>query len=146
MKKLLFISALFLLLTSCSADDDIKDISFTGEWKLVRTSALGMVQTGAEMEWQETYILRADGTFKKTRVRDGETITAEGTYRIENVVPTQDREIIARIAMVYPEGNPIIATCYSDKLEEDLFFRTEDLMVSNWQACDGLGLEYQRKK
>src|SRR5690606_33190757 len=106
----------------------------SGEWKLVRTSALGMVQTGAEMEWQETYLLRADGTFKKTRVRDGETLTAEGTYNIENVVPIQGDEIVARIAMVYPEANPIIATCYSDKLEEDLFFRTEDLMVSNWHA------------
>lgn len=147
MKKLLFIPVLFLLFTSCSTDADINETSFLGEWKLVRTSALGMVQTGDDMEWQETYTLSADGTFKKTRVRDGETITAEGTYNIENVVPShQGGEIIARITMVYPEANAIIASCYSDKWEENLFFRTEDLMVSNWQACDGLGLEYQRKK
>ena len=147
MKVFLTLIVSILVFTSCNKDDDeITDSNFIGEWDLVRTTGQfeGSERKGAEMEWQESYTLRADGTFTKERVRDNETSVAEGTYMVHHEGDWQPG--IAHISMVYEFENNIIATCYSDKLQEELYFETDELMISTWKQCDGLGLEYIKKE
>lgn len=145
MKKLVILPLLFLIITSCTKEEEITDRSFLGEWKLEKTIASfdSSERTGAAMEWQESYTLREDGTFTKTRVRDNETLVAEGTFTIHN--EPYHNSGIAHIAIVYESENNIIATCYSDKFQEDLYFQTKDKMIGTWEHCDGLGLEYSKK-
>jgi hypothetical protein len=38
--------------------------------------------TGSDMQWQEFYVLDANGTFKKSRKKDGFVIEIQGTYRL----------------------------------------------------------------
>lgn len=146
MKKLVILSILVFIITSCTKDDEITDSSFLGEWKLVKTTAPfdNSERTGMEMEWQESYTLREDGTFTKTRVRDNETLVAEGTFIIHQ--EPYHTSGIAHIIIVYESENNIIATCYSDKIQEDLYFQTKNVMKSTWQHCDGLGLKYAKKQ
>ena len=147
MKNFIILIVSIFAFTSCSNDDDeITHSHFIGEWNLVRTTGQfeGSESTGAEMEWQESYTLRADGTFTKTRLRDNETSVTGGTYTVHNDGDWHPG--IAHISMVYEAPNNLIATCYSDKLQEELYFETDELMVSTWKQCDGLGLEYAKKE
>jgi hypothetical protein len=149
MKKFLILALSIFWITSCSSDDDtITENNFLGEWELVKmTSSFGdEANTGAEMEWQESYVLKADGTFTKTRVRDNQTSVAQGTFTIDEDTDTFGLPAIALITMVYESANDIIATCYSDKLHEELYFETQDSMISTYEQCDGLGLEYAKKE
>lgn len=145
MKNLAILTASIFILFSCSKDDEIADNQFLGEWELIRTTGQfeGSERTGEEMEWQESYTLRANGTFTKKRVRDDETSVAEGTFIVD--LEPDSNSGIAHIAMVYGSENNLVANCFSDKLQEDLFFETEELMVGTWEQCDGLGLEYAKK-
>lgn len=148
MKNLAFLVLSLFILSSCSSDnDEIVKSKFLGEWELIRTTGQfeGSERTGAEMEWQETYILRENGTFSKTRIRDNETDVAEGTFIIHDEDYTHGQSGIAHISMVYTSENNLVATCYSDKLQEELIFITDELMESTWEQCDGLGLEYAKK-
>ncbi|GHA40376.1 hypothetical protein GCM10007103_22320 [Salinimicrobium marinum] len=147
MKKFLFLAISIFIITSCNTDDDTPtETNFTGEWELVKTtSSIGdETKTGAEMEWQESYVLKADSTFTKTRVRDNKTSVAQGTFTINDNTEFYGLPAIASITMIYESENDIIATCYSDKLHEELYFDAKDVMISTYEQCDGLGLEYAR--
>lgn len=149
MKKFSFLLISMFILASCSNDDDneIIDPAFLGEWELVRTTGQfeGSERTGEDMEWQESYTLRADGTFTKRRVRDGETTVAEGTYIINDDPQTISAHAIVHLTMVYQTENTIIATCYSDQLKEELYFPSKDLLKNTYHYCDGLELDYIKK-
>lgn len=148
MKNPAILVILIFILSSCSKDDEIAENEFLGEWELVKTTGQfsGSERTGAEMDWQESYILRPNGTFTKKRVRENETYLAGGTYIIHHEENTYGQSGIASISMVYGFDNQIIATCYSDKLQEELYFSSDQLMESTWKQCDRLGLEYSKKE
>ncbi len=88
MKKFLILAVFIFVITSCDSDDDNPpETNYRGEWELVKTTSPigGEAKTGAEMEWQESYALKADSTFTKTRVRDNKTSVAQGTFTINEI-------------------------------------------------------------
>ncbi|MEP6262525.1 MAG: hypothetical protein ABJ092_13170 [Gillisia sp.] len=147
MKNLLLFLAVVLSLSSCSSNDDneLGETSVTGEWKLIRITGNNMEWTGEDMDWQETYLIRADGTFKKTRIQDKESVTAEGTYTIMEEAVTADSNIKLHLTMLFDTQSPIIASCYSASLKKEyLFITLNGLLKSTYNQCDGPGLEYRR--
>lgn len=95
------------------------------------------------MEWQESYTFGTDGTSTKKRVRDDETSVSEGTFVLHH--EPYGNPGTALISLVYEFEDNLIASCYSSQLQEKLYFESEEFMVSTWEQCDGLGLEYVKK-
>ncbi len=120
--------------------EEHRDISVEDQqWKLVRMtgSTMNSETTGADMEWQETYSLSEDGTFIKTRVVDGSTFQALGTYQVIDLSDGTYFEFS------YNQQSSIIGNCTGDLIEL-LSFRDNSL-IGTWWACDGPGLEYLRE-
>src|SRR5690606_23441548 len=124
MKNLLLLLAVVLSLSSCSSNDDneLGETSVIGEWKLIRMTGNNMEWTGEDMSWQETYLSRDDGTFKKTRIAYKESVTAEGTYTIIEEAVTADSDIKLNLTMVFDTQSPIIASGYSASLKTEYLF------------------------
>ncbi|MCF0059847.1 hypothetical protein [Dyadobacter sp. CY356] len=148
MKNLLFLTAVFGILLSCSHKEDdpeglaAKFISekFPQKWQLV--SIQGNIsnmppKTGSKMEWQEFYLLNADGTLSKTRERDGVIRTITGKYSFKSIGIDNFLEV------TYDSDSDIIGNCYGTPTEE-LFIKSNVQFESTWQACDGPGLVYNR--
>lgn len=145
MKKFAILAVSYFIFISCTTDDEITQSELLGEWELVRTTTPfeGSESTGEEMEWQESYTLRADNTFTKERVENDEMFVAEGTFVLHH--EPYGNVGTAHVTMSYESENNLIASCYSSQLQEKLYFESEELMVSTWNQCDGLGLEYAKK-
>ncbi len=112
MKKL---SAIFILITtlfSCSKDDQNSLKNYEGQWSLTQMtgSIPNSETTGSEMEWQEFYLLNTDGTFKKSRERNGALTEVSGTYKLIN---SSNENLLE---FIYESENDIIGTCYSETL------------------------------
>lgn len=139
MKKLNIFFVLFITLLSCSSDDENSLINLQGEWELTQMSGNipNSETTGTEMEWQETYRLNTDGTFQKSRDRDGVITSAFGTY---NIVDLSDGKYLE---FIFNDESVIIGSCYSG-LKEEMFFQSENIFSSTWSACDGPGLKYEK--
>ena len=146
--KYLFYSVLasLFVISSCSKDNDTlesRDLTlndFPQTWKLIKmTGSLeGSESVGPEMAWQENYVFNSDGTFLKTRITEGESESASGSYVFEN----DNQSFI----LDYDQINSIIGSCNSDA-EEHLYFNEDSkILLSNWWACDGPGLFYERIK
>ncbi|EDP98594.1 hypothetical protein U8527_21520 [Kordia algicida OT-1] len=141
MKKLFLVLITVGLLYSCNNDDDdvaVNDI--LGTWKLVEMSGsiLNWQTTGADMDWQETYTLNTNGTFMKTRVQNGTTTQASGTFTF--IEGTADGNVID---FTFDSDNDIIANC-SAELVERMYLESDDTFFSGWIACDGPGLKYEK--
>jgi hypothetical protein len=54
---------------SCSSDDESPFKDYKGKWILTQMTGMtaNSQTTGSDMEWQEFYLLNANGTFKKSR-------------------------------------------------------------------------------
>lgn len=148
MKNSIFVTIIFGILLSCSnkVDDPeglaAKSISekFPQKWQLV--SIKGNIanmppQTGSKMDWQEFYLLNADGTISKTRERDGVIKTITGKYSSKSIGKENFLEV------TYDSDSDIIGNCYGSPTEE-LFVKSDIQFESTWQACDGPGLVYNR--
>lgn len=139
MKKILshFICVAFF---SCKKDDAVNTlkINLVGNWKLIQmTGSFSNSQTtGTDMEWQESYQLNTDGTFLKSRDRDGMTINATGTYSINN---TTNQTLLT---LNFGLNNGIIATCYGGTTEE--LYLDSNTLNGTWHYCDGPGLKYEK--
>ena len=146
MRKLLTILFIAPFL-SCSIETDEPVVpNIVGEWVLVQTwgQFRGSEQTGAEMPFQETYQFNEDGSFVKTRVRDGEELEARGTYHLPETGWTVHGEaIIAFIEVEHESENPLLANCTST-LTEHLYLTTSGKLKSTHEACDGLGVLYEK--
>ena len=84
MKKILLL-LIVISLTSCSKKFDLDQLP--QEWKLVTIIATRLVPsiaTEPQIIWQETYSLNSNGTFTKTRNRDGIITTASGTFAFKD--------------------------------------------------------------
>ncbi len=142
MKNLLYI-LLACTFFACSDSESEKkfDINvFPQKWKLVEMSGNipNSTTTGADMGWQETYVLNADGTFLKSRVRDGVTTEASGTYTLQTLSANENH-----LVLTYPTYSELIGSCTS-RSGESLWMQTSTSMISSWAQCDGPGLKYER--
>lgn len=139
MKKYICLIGFVVAILSCSKDKSPFDsMRFPQKWKLVQISSeMGIVSSGEDMEWQETYELQADGTFTKTREKNAEIVSASGTFSYEEF--SDDPYLV----LMYNSESPIIGNC-SAEAKEELAVKEDLSLVSTWQACDGPGLVYER--
>lgn len=147
MKTLLYlVLASVFVISSCSNSNgaiDSKDLSvnnYPQTWKLIKItgSMAGSESVGQEMEWQENYVFKSDGSFIKTRNTDGKSESASGSYIFE--------DNIQNFLLEYNESSPIIGSC-GPANKESLYLNEESkILQSNWWACDGPGLFYERLK
>jgi hypothetical protein len=110
------------------------------EWKLVKMtgSMVNSETTGDDMSWQETYSFLENGTFTKTRInKEGDILTASGSFRIID-------ESEKSLELTYDEANDIVGSCSSQSVEYLYYRNDENLLLSNWWACDGPGLFYKK--
>ena len=137
-KVLLFLVVIVLI--SCSKEFELDQ--FPQEWKLISMTAdqitPTIIATGSEMEWQETYTLNSDGTFTKSRNRDGIITDASGTFVFKEISNEKYFELS------FVTGISILTSCTPGK--EMLWVRSQTKLLGTWSNCDGIGLEYERIK
>lgn len=145
MKKQILFLMIIGILFSCNKNDDGNnddnlETEIIGKWKLIQMTGNipNSETTGTEMEWQETYQLNTDGTFQKSRNRDGIITEVSGTY---NLVDSSNERFIE---FIFDDESEIIGSCYSN-LKEEMFFQSDNTFSSTWSACDGPGLKYEKE-
>jgi hypothetical protein len=69
MRKIIILFLFLATLLSCSNNDVSTSKDYQGKWQLTQMTGrtANSETTGSNMEWQESYLLNADGTFKKSR-------------------------------------------------------------------------------
>lgn len=108
-------------------------------WTLVRMSGSfeGSEREGEAMEWQEDYRFFVDGRFAKTRISEGDTIKATGTFEAVEF----DNDAHDYLELTFTSGGALVGSC-SGNDQELLRYSSATTLVSTWQTCDGPGLEY----
>lgn len=140
MQKIVFLFITGVLLSySCSSDDDGDPTTYENLWVLVKMSGAtpNSETTGDAMQWQEFYNFAQNRTFTKSRTREGKITKLSGKFR-DSVIQGEPVLLLS-----YPEENEIIGSC-SGTPEELLYVKSTNLMISNWQACDGPALFYEK--
>ncbi len=128
----------FLFLVSCSTKSTNEKELESEKWELVEMSGqmANSTRTGAEMSWQEYYLLNSDSTFSKFRKQNGEALQAEGTYSYLDLADGKYLEL------TYPSKNVLIGNCVEEHIET---LRVEgNKLMGTWQMCDGPGLIYEK--
>ena len=142
MKKIIYILFVLSLLVSCSKNKEIPTTTgFLDYYELVKMtgSFSGLETTGAQMEWQESYVLNTkERTFSKSRLFNKILIEASGTYSYK----INDNQ--KYIELTFNKNLDIISNCTGDLKEVLIVFEDGIKLVSTWRACDGPGLEYLR--
>lgn len=139
MKSFILITLLICLLPSCKQDDKFDSAKYPQEWQLVKMTGqiVNSETKGAYMEWQESYLLNSDGTFTKSRKRNGIWIEESGRFEIKEI---SDETFLD---LTYDQENEIIGSCFSNQREQ-LWLRSEHQLSGTWENCDGPGLDYER--
>jgi hypothetical protein len=141
MKKQILFLMIIGILFSCNKNDDGINLEteIIGNWKLTQMtgSIPNSETTGSEMEWQETYQLNTDGTFQKSRDRDGVITEISGTY---NLINNSNENLLE---LNFNSESEIIGSCTSST-KETMSLQSETIFLSSWNACDGPGLKYER--
>jgi len=96
--------------------------------------------TGANMRWQETILLNADGTFIKHRDENNQATEAAGTY----FLAPGGIEDSFELTLTYPSANMLIGSCYG-QLVERYILQAKCKLIGTWSHCDGPGLEYEKQ-
>lgn len=140
--KTSFLLLLIIFATfSCSKDENFDTDKYPQKWALVRM--YGQIPTsettGKNMEWQEYYFLKSDGSFFKHRERNG--IDYEGSGSFTFVYETGEKFLI----LTYDSVNVIIGSCDANQTES-LWLKSDSKLVGTWSYCDGPGLEYEREE
>ncbi|WP_165395235.1 hypothetical protein [Flagellimonas allohymeniacidonis] len=125
----------FSLVMSCEEEELFDGIY--QEWTLVKmTGQMPMDEkTGDDMDWQEEYVLMADGTFVKTRLQDGGRSQSNGEYDV--VIGDNFRYM----QFTHESDHKIIGNCFPNPVEL-LLFTSDRKLIGTWESCDGPGLEY----
>lgn len=130
---------------SCSSSEidtiEDTDLQFASQkWELVRMSGsfVNSETTGDEMEWQEYYVFNLDGSFFRSRNRDGGTIEAKGIYETVEY----DNDDMDYLELTYESGQELIGGCNGDGTEV-LAYRSQKDLSNTWMICDGPGLDYK---
>lgn len=143
---LLILSLSFSTWVACSphgndeTQEEFSNDTFPQKWQLVEMSGqmANSTRTGKDIDWQEYYLLEKDGTFVKSRTRDGKTTTASGVYELNSNNPTEKQLILT-----FDEAGDLIGTCFSGDRKEILVFQ-DNKLSGTWQMCDGPGLIYEQ--
>ena len=140
MKKLLFFICGVWIFTSCAKEFDLD--KFPQKWQLTSMSGQtpNSTTSGSDMEWQESYLLNSDGTFRKSRIQNGVLTEASGTFVFKDLTDGKFLELF------FKNSSNIIGSCTTSALKETLWVRSEVKMSGTWSNCDGIGLEYERIK
>lgn len=141
MKKQILFLMIIGILFSCNRDDDSNsETEIIGNWQLIQMtgSVPNSETTGAEMEWQEAYRINTDGTFQKSRDRNGVITEASGTY---NLIDNSNDLLLE---LNFNSESEIVGSCTSN-IKETMSFQSETIFFSSWNACDGPGLTYEKK-
>lgn len=140
MKYLLIIVFFTCALFSCKKKTEFNIEKFPQKWQLVLMSGqIANSETkGSNMAWQESYALNADGTFIKSRERNGSVSKASGKFSIKD---SPDGKYLL---LTYSTSNDLIGSCSSIEKTETLTVNSDIRLLSTWSACDGPGLEYKR--
>lgn len=145
MKQLFYLLIVtYFSVLSCSKNNDILEMdnfsvdNYPQTWRLVKMtgSTTGSQWHGLDMHWQENYVFISDSTFIKTRVSDGQRQSVSGFYTYDS--NSQN------LLLNYEQANPLIGTCGSAFKETLYFAQNGETLLSNWWACDGPGLFYER--
>lgn len=140
MKRSIIFCALLMVFCSCS-NDNIKVITtdYQGKWELYKMSGriANSETTGSAMEWQEYYSFNGDGSFAKSRTRNGVKTEISGSYIITKI---QEESFLE---LTYKTESEIIGSCYGNDKEE-LHILPNATLSSTWKNCDGPGLEYKK--
>lgn len=140
MKKSIVFCALLMLFCACSNDSsNVITTDFQGKWELFQMSGriANSETTGAAMEWQEYYSFNTDGSFTKSRTRNGTKTEISGNYIITKI---QEESFLE---LTYKADSEIIGSCYGNNKEE-LYILPTSILSSTWKNCDGPGLEYKQ--
>lgn len=140
MKNLTLYSVLLFVIFSCKKDTGLDSYAYPQKWVLKKMTTEGFstkVLTGAQMSWQEFYVLKQDGTFTKSREIGGVSSEASGTLSF--------REELGEnfLVLTYKTGFNLIGSCTSYEQKEELMIQSGKLK-GTWAACDGPGLEYEK--
>ncbi|MFV5684599.1 hypothetical protein ACM55I_04055 [Flavobacterium sp. GB2R13] len=140
MKHFVILVTFLSIFNSCSKDSVATDsMGYHGKWTLVKMSgSIPNSETmGTAMEWQEFYLFNTNGTFTKSRERNGIKITISGTYAATSHSDGMYLELI------YPNDSELIGSCYGNQ-KEILYFTDNNNLSNTWKNCDGPGLEYKK--
>jgi len=139
MKKQILFLMIIGILCSCSKNEINLENQIIGNWKLIQMSGTipNSETTGTEMDWQETYLLNTDGTFQKSRNRDGVITDISGTYKLIN------NSTESLLELNFNSESEIIGSCTSNT-KETMNIQSETIFLSSWNACDGPGLKYEK--
>ena len=139
MKNLILVCLIVFTTWSCSKDDKFGIDNYPQKWTLIEMSGQipNSETTGDDMEWQEYYLLKPDGTFIKHRERDGIDYEAIGIFTF---VDESDGKYLE---LNYNSDNEIIGSCYANQTES-LWLKSDHKLHGTWSYCDGPGLEYER--
>ena len=139
MKKQILFLMIIGILCSCSKNDINLENQIIGNWKLIQMTGTipNSETTGTEMQWQETYLLNTDGTFQKSRNRDGVITEISGTYKLIN------NSTESLLELNFNSESEIIGSCTSNT-KETMNIQSETIFLSSWNACDGPGLRYEK--
>jgi len=149
MKNSILISLLIFSVISCSKSEKSDSIQyhqvfdsnvFPQQWQLIKMTGdiPNSETTGASMDWQESYQLNSDGTFTKSRNRDGKLTEGTGTFVFQDLSGGKYLEL------TYLSDTDIVGSCSGNRTE-GLWLKS-DKLVGTWSYCDGPGLEYERVK
>lgn len=147
MKKLTFIFLLLCALFSCrkTVETPVEKVflnEYPQKWQLIKM--YGQVpnseSTGTDMRCQESYVLKSDGTFIKSRDTKGVLTEGSGTFIFETVLGEK------YLKLTFTTSSSIIESCTSISRTELLYIKTDtkNKMLGGAAACDGPGLEYER--
>lgn len=143
MKNSLLTLILSMMFFSCSVEDyredDINLQYAAQKWELVRMtgSFVNSETTGDAMAWQEYYIFNPNGTFFKSRSRDGSIVEAKGTFQVMEY----DNDDADYLELVFESGQELIGSCNGGR-KEVLVYGSPRAISNTWRACDGPGLDY----
>jgi hypothetical protein len=139
MKKQILFLMIIGILFSCSKNDINLENQIIGNWKLIQMNGNipNSETTGIEMDWQETYLFNTDGTFQKSRNRDGVITEISGTYQLIN------NSTESLLELNFNSESEIIGSCTSNT-KETMNIQSETIFLSSWNACDGPGLRYEK--
>ena len=145
MKKIIPLLVILTIICSCSAEKTDLSVNYEGKWKLMRViSNFSSDKTGTEPEYEESYVLKADSSFTKTRILEDEIVAGSGTYVVtENDPVIGGGPNMVAVEFTYNANSPIIANC-TTSLTEVLYLKSNVILMSTWQACDGPTLEYRK--